>query len=216
MNGLFPISQITVRQLASDGTALKAHTAREINLKAKVVCGPCNFGWMSRLENDFAKPAMTALILGNRIGELSKRRAHGLSLFAFKTAVVVNRSLPESEWFFDRSERHIFRDSLIIPPDVSMYLFGMAESFHGVILSRNVSYPYMSLNVCTFCIGHLGFQVVSAKNARRGNFQSVPTPPGLVGRFHPMLDEISWPRKKVLGIQEFHDFAGRWNSIRWL
>ncbi|MGA7854921.1 MAG: hypothetical protein WCA15_16470 [Candidatus Acidiferrales bacterium] len=214
MNKLFPISRITLRQLALDGTPLKERTAPEINLKVKVVCAPCNNRWMSRLENDFAKPAMTDLILGNRIGEISKRRAHGLSLFAFKTAVIGNRSLPETEWFFDRSERHTFKNSLTIPSNVSMYIFGVADSFHGMFLSRNVSYPDLSLNICTFCIGHLGFQVVSGKAVRLGNFQSIPTPPGLVDRFYPTLDQTSWPRKTVLGIQAFNDFAARWNSIR--
>ena len=38
---------------------------------------------------------MTDLILGNPIGELSKKRARGLSFFGFKTAVIANRSLPE-------------------------------------------------------------------------------------------------------------------------
>ena len=216
MNRLFPTSRITLRQFAADGSLLKERAAPEINLKVKVVCAPCNNGWMSALENDFAKPAMTDLILGNRVAELSKKRARGLSLFAFKTAVIGNRSLPESEWFFDRSARHLFGKSLTIPPDVSMYLFGMAESFHGMFLSRNVSYPDLSLNICTFCIGHLGFQVVSGKAAKMGNFHSIPTPPGLVDRFYPTLDQISWPRRKVLGIQAFNDFAARWNSIRRL
>ena len=142
MNKLFPISTITHRKIALDGTPLnEGWTASKINLKAKVVCRPCNNGWMSRLENDFAKPAMADLILGNRIGELSKKRAHGLSLFAFKTAVIANRTLAESEWFFERSDRYVFRQSLMIPPNVAMFLVGMAESFHGVIFSHNVSYP---------------------------------------------------------------------------
>ena len=43
---------------------------------------------------------MTDLILGNSIGELSKKTARGLSFFGFKTAVIANRSLPESEFFY--------------------------------------------------------------------------------------------------------------------
>lgn len=219
MNKLFPNSSITHRKIAPDGTPLsKGWTASKINLKAKVVCRPCNNGWMSRLENDFAKPAMADLILGNRMSELSKRRARGLSLFAFKTAVIANRSLPESEWFFETSNRYIFRQSLTIQPNVAMFLVGMADSSHGVILSHNVSYPDLSLNVCSFCVGHLGFQVVSGKRVRIGarNFQSIPTPPDLVARFYPALDQISWPRKKILGIQAFNDFGARWNAIKTL
>jgi hypothetical protein len=219
MNKLFPESAIIHRKIALDGTPLsEGWTAPKINLKAKAVCKDCNTGWMSRLENDSAKPAMADLILGNRIGELSKRRARGLSLFAFKTAVIANRSLPESEWFFERSDRYAFRQSLAIPPNVAMFLVGMADSSHGVIFSHNVSYTDLSLNVCSFCVGHWGFQVVSGKGIITGarNFQSIPTPPDLVARFYPALDQVSWPRKKVLGIQAFNDFGARWNYIKSL
>jgi len=170
------------------------------------------------LENDFAKPAMTDLIVGNRIGELSKKRARGLSLFAFKTAVIANRSLPTSEWFFEHSDRYAFRKSLTIPPNVAMFLVCMANSFHGVIFSHNVTYSDLSLNVCSFCVGYLGFQVVSGRDFRIGtrDFQSIPTPPGLVARFYPALDQIGWPRKKVLGVQAFNDFGARWNASKSL
>ena len=219
MSKLFPNSSITHRKITLTGTSLtKGWTAPQINIKAKVVCGKCNSGWMSRLENDLAKPAMEDLILGNRIGQLSNKRARGLSLFAFKTAVVANRSLPTSEWFFDRSDRFTFRESLTIAPNVSMYLVGMANSLHGVVFSHNVTYPDLSLNVCSFCVGHLGFQVVSAKYVKiiTHSFQSIPTPPGLVTRLYPGLDQISWPPKRVLGTQAFNDFAVRWNSIKSL
>lgn len=214
MNKLLPDSSITHQQIGPDGTPIgKAWTARKINLKAKVVCRSCNNGWMSRLENDFAKPAMADLILGNRIGQLSEKRARGLSLFAFKTAVITNRTLPKSEWFFGTSERYSLRQLLAIPPDVAMFLVGMADSSHGVMLSHNVSYPGLALNVCSFCVGHLGFQVVSGKGFRHA-FGSIPTRPGLVARFFPALDDISWPRREVLGIQAFSDFDARWNAIR--
>jgi len=215
---LSPDAIITHRKLAPDGSAMgEGWTASKINIKAKVVCRDCNNGWMSRLENDFAKPAMADLILGKRIGELSKKRARGLSLFAFKTAVISNFTLPEKEWFFDTSDRHAFRRSLTIPPNVSMYLVGMAELFHGASFSHNVSWADLSLNVCSFCVGHMGFQVVSGKGRlSTGNFQCIPTPPGLVACVYPNLDQISWPRQKVLGVQAFNDFDARWNSIRKL
>jgi len=217
MSKLFPSSSITHRKIALDGTPIsEGWTAPEINLTAKVVCKDCNNGWMSRLENDLAKPAMADLILGHRISELSKKRARGLSLFAFKTAIVANRSLPPSEWFFERSDRYAFRESFTIPPNVAMFLVGMAESFRGVIFSHNVTYPDLSLNVCSFCVGYLGFQVVSGKGIGIGtrNFQSIPTPPDSVARLYPVHDQMSWPRKKVLGVQAFNDFAAKWNSIR--
>jgi hypothetical protein len=216
MGRLFPKGGITVRQITHDGTISREWASSKINIKLPVVCEPCNTGWMSRLENEHAKPAMRELILGGRVGKFGRKRARGLSLFAFKTAIIGNRSLPQSEWFFDRSVRHSFRKSLAIPPNVSMYLVGVADLFHGAFLSRNVTYPGLALNVCTFSIGHLAFQVVSGKAIGPGRFQSVPTSPGLAEPFYPSFGHISWPRKKVLDAKAFNDFASRWNAIRRL
>src|SRR5277367_3604515 len=129
MGKLFPKSPITVRQIGHDGAVLREWPSAKINVKLPVVCEPCNNVWMSNLENDHAKPAMKDLILGNRVGQFTPKRVRGLSLFAFKTSVIGNRTLPESEWFFDRSVRQAFKDTLAIPPNVSMYLVGMADFF---------------------------------------------------------------------------------------
>jgi len=223
MNKLFPgMKDVTFRNLEMDGTVLKQWTAPKINMKTRVVCDRCNNGWMSVLEQELAKPAMADLILGNRIGELSKKRARGLSLFAFKTAVIANRSLPDSEFFFTTSERYSFRESLTIPPDVTMFLVGMENVKGGGFGSFNVSWrhrpkkPDLSLNVCSFWVGQLGFQVISAKCTGPHKVESLPTPPGLTACFYPTLEPgIRWPRKNVLGVQAFNDFSNRWNAIKW-
>jgi hypothetical protein len=167
MNQLFPgMTGVTFRSMERDGTVIRDWPAAKLNMKTKVVCGPCNNGWMSALERDVAKPAMADLILGNRIGELSRKRARGLSLFAFKTAVIANRSLPESEFFFTQSERYTFRKSLSIPRDVAMWLVGMEPISGGGIGSFNVHFrPDLTLNICSFWVGQLGFQVVSVRAA---------------------------------------------------
>ena len=221
MNKLFPTTGVTFLGLGQDGSVIKEWSAPDINMKTKVVCEPCNSGWMSRMERDFAERAMTDLILGNRIGELSKRRARGLSLFAFKTAVVANRSLPESEWFFDSSDRYAFRKSLTIPNDVTMFLVGMedvkgAEGFRGFnVFYPDRNHPNLSLNVCSFWVGQLGFQVISARGLKAEKVECPPTEPGLVCRFYPTLDpQIGWPRKTVVSLNAFNEFSNRWNMIR--
>lgn len=221
MNKLFPMTGVTFRALGPDGSVTKEWAAPDLNMKTKVVCDPCNSGWMSLMERGLGEPAMTDLILGNRIGELSKKRARGLSLFAFKTAVIANRSLPESEWFFTASERYAFRQSLTIPNDVTMFLVGMEDvKGAGGCRGFNVFYPdrnhhNLSLNVCSLWVGQLGFQVVSARGLKAEKVECPPTQPGLICRFYPTLDpQISWPRKRVLGVKEFNDFSNRWTMIR--
>jgi hypothetical protein len=95
MNDLFPVTDATFQQTKMDGSVVKQWHAPEVNLKSKVVCATCKNGWMSDIENLHAKLAMADLILGRRVGAISNRRARGLSLFAFKTAVITNRTLPE-------------------------------------------------------------------------------------------------------------------------
>jgi hypothetical protein len=221
MNQLFPgMTGVTFRNIERDGTILREWPAPKLNMKTKVVCATCNNGWMSAMERDSAKPAMADLILGNPVGELSKKRAHGLSLFAFKTAVIANRSLPESAFFFTALQRHAFRRSRTIPGDVAMFLVGMENVKGGGIGSFNVFYPdrdrpNLSLNVCSFWVGQLGFQVVSAKSVRAQKIESLPTPADLTVSFYPDLaPQIRWPRKRVLSMQAFNDFSNRWNAIR--
>jgi hypothetical protein len=219
-NTLPPSSGYTFQQIANDGSVTKEFPAKDLNLTTKVVCKACNEGWMSEMENRFAKPAMVDLILGNRIGEISKKRALGLSLFAFKTAVITNRSLPESEFFFDKVDRYRFRESFTIPRGVTMFIVCMEQLvFSGGFRSHNIFFrnerPHLTLNVCSFRIGRLGFQVVCGKPITVMNVESLPTPPGLTTEFYPTLHpQIQWPRKKLLGVESFDDFCSRWDSIR--
>lgn len=221
MNKLFPMTGVTFQALGPDGSVTKQWQAPDINMRTKIVCEPCNSSWMSRMERDFAEPAMTDLILGNRIGELSRKRARGLSIFAFKTAVIANRSLPESEWFFDPLDRYAFRKSLTIPNDVTMFLVGMEDvKGAGGLRDFNVFYPdrdhhNLTLNVCSFWVGQLGFQVVSARGFKAERVECPPTQPGLISRFYPTLDsQIAWPRKHILSVTEFNEFSNRWNKIK--
>jgi hypothetical protein len=185
MNALFPTGNVTFQKIEFDGAVSKNWEAKELNLTANVVCKKCNETWMSDIENNHAKPAMSDLILGNRVGEITKRRAYGMALFAFKTAVVTNRMLPKTDDFFWESERYAFRDSLSIPPIVAMWLVGIEPSDAGGFRSNNVYFPDqdtpdVTLNVCTFHVGQLGFQVVSAhKRSILSEIESIPTPPGL-------------------------------------
>jgi hypothetical protein len=223
MNKLFRAfgsTNVTFQKVLVDGSIAKQWNAPKLNMKANVVCGTCNNGWMSNLEEQYAKPAMADLILGKRIGSIIKKRAHGLSLFAFKTAVIANHSLPENELFFDQSARYAFRASLKIPPEVRMWLVGMEPVAGGAISSLNVHFPdkdapNLTLNICSFRVGCLGFQVVSAKAIRAGEVESLPTPDNLTTCFYPTLEpNVRWPRPKVLSTEAFNDFSNRWNAIR--
>jgi hypothetical protein len=221
MNALFPPGEITFQKVTLDGTTLKDWKATELNLKANVVCEPCNNNWMSDIEFKHAKPAMSDLILGKRVGEITPKRTRGIALFAFKTAVIANHMLPESEEFFEIAERYAFRESHRIPPTVAMWLFGCEANIAGALRNHNVTFSdehgaALTLNVCTFSVGQFGFQLVSGKTDSVPEVQSISMPRGLVVRFHPTLSErSSWPRSVVLGWQGFDDFHARWNRVKF-
>lgn len=190
-------------------------------MRANVVCKPCNETWMSDIEQNHAKPAMSDLILGKPTAEIRPEQALSISLFAFKTAVIANHSLPEEEEFFDISLRYDFRKSLLIPPKVGMWLLGFAPDSGGGIRSVNVYFPdknapTLTLNVCSFYVGQLGFQVVSLKSDTVTQIESLPTPDNLTVLFYPTLrSDVSWPRIVALNSEAFDGFAYRWNSVKY-
>ena len=176
---------------------------------------------MSDIEHHHAKPAMSDLILGKQVEEITVAQAHSISLFAFKTAVITNHMLPEDEEFFDISQRYAFRESLSIPPKVGMYLLGFPLENAGGIRSTNVYFPNkntpdLTLNVCSFYVGQFGFQVVSVKSLTVSQIQSLPTPEDLTVLFYPTIKRgVSWPRNQVLGRESLNTFAYRWNSFKF-
>jgi hypothetical protein len=222
MNDLFPpADRVRFAKVGLDGSVIKEWDMPGLHMKANVVCKPCNEGWMSDIESA-AKVAMTDLILGRAVPEITSDQAQAIAIamFAFKTAVITDRMMAGD--FFDISARYSFRTSHSVPPSVMMWLFGMHDLLvSGGTRSRNIYFPNrnrpdLSLNVCSFFIGHFGFQVVSVISDTVQNVESKPVPAGLAIPFHPgIAPNVSWPRPIRLRVEGFDDFAGRWDSIRY-
>lgn len=104
-----------------------------------------------------------------------------------------------------------------------MWLIGIDTSVGvgGGVRSRNVyfpdkSSPYLTLNVCSFYVGQLGFQVVSAKASALGQAESLPIASDLTVAFYPTMEPgISWPRPARLNPQHFNEFSSRWNAVKF-
>lgn len=166
MRQLFKSKKFRFSQRDSAGKIVKQWSMPGIDLKAKVVCKPCNEGWMSSLEDQHAKPAMYDLIVGKNVF-ISESSAKSIALFAFKTAVIVDH-MGRNEPFYPTSARREFANSLTIPRNVNIWLAGLFPTSSGRAYSL---YPekyfepprYFKLNVCTLAAGHLVFQVVGAQ-----------------------------------------------------
>jgi hypothetical protein len=222
MNALFLPSRVTFEKIERDDSISRRWQMSGLDMTANVVCKRCNETWMSRIETDHAKPAMSELILGKHVNEITAERARSIAIFAFKTAVIANHMLPNDEEFFATSLRYRFRKSLRIPRGVCMYLVGLPPDKTGGIRTTNVfspdqRTPKFILNVCSFHIGQLGFQVVSFKSqSTLTQIESLPTPPDLTVVFHPTIRSgVSWPRRTLLGQWDFGNFANRWNAVKW-
>ncbi len=193
---------------------------KTVRITTRVVCEPCNIGWMSKVESLHAKPAMSDLIVGNPVA-LSQSRANSLAIFAFKTAVVVDYMRRE-EPFFSRSIRHKFANSLEIPGDVSMWLMGSLRMGGGRVDTRYCPFSIeppgsLSLYVCTYSVGHLVFQVVAANAEGIPSFRPVSNFKHLPIPFWPELPGgVLWPPSTGLrNGSEFLELSNRWSTVGW-
>lgn len=219
IGNLFPPATVHFSKVEQDRSVSRQWQMPGLHMTANVVCKPCNETWMSDIEG-LAKIAMSDLILGKIVEEITADQARSISTFAFKTAVITDQMMAGE--FFDISARHTFRESRTIPPSVMMWLLGLHDDrVSGGIRSKNIyfpdkSLPDLALNVCSFFVGHFGFQVVSAKSDTVNLIEGIRIPSGLAIPFYPHIAPgMSWPRNVLLHSEAFDDFAARWDRIRY-
>lgn len=217
MNDLFPGKKRFTRK-NEKGEIISQFISPDLNWKARVVCKKCNNTWMSQIEQQHAKPAMTDLITGKVEIEISNSRARSLALFAFKTAVVFDHVARTRPPFFERSDRHRFATSLVIPNNVGMWMAGFLPvgkgEVHTCYHKGELSNRRLEMYVCTYAVGHLTLQIVAAKS---GNWTIAPTPGFEYSAipFWPSLPKgIVWPVAQVLkNVPDFDTFSARWRNV---
>src|SRR5437870_1568909 len=101
--------------------AYKKWHSPKMDQKTNVVCKDCNEGWMSDIETE-AKQTLSWIIRDGARVSLLTRGIVTLAVFAFKCAVVANYMALNESPFFTPHTRHRFRESLIIPAGVHMWL----------------------------------------------------------------------------------------------
>ena len=192
----------------------------ELDWKAKVVCEPCNNGWMSDIERVHAEPALIDLITG-QAAQIPRSRARSIAVFAFKTAVIVDhmtRNRPTH--FFPRSVRYRFRDSLEIPHNVRMWLAGWGPGrggrCHSVYSDGDIAGYRVESYICTYGAANLLFQVVADVKPPHESLSPVPGFERLTENFWPRIrDGVAWPLTHQLATRdEFDAFAYRWRTVR--
>lgn len=235
MGKLFPDERHMFRRQLAGDPEVKTWEAKELNLKAHVVCGECNNGWMSDLEAKQAQPAIKELILSDSPARLEAKRIGAIAAFGYKTAAVCHAmQRHDSPCFpkdvFSPSRLLKFRSSLTVPSGVQVWLSCVAaEDFrNGVVRLRYARSPVGSPNpfklyACTFGVGRFLMQIVATEwtksYARR---RSIP----VVGQ-NPVWDDVAipiwplpnstydvtWPPRKQLRGEAVDAFSDRWRRF---
>jgi len=222
MDALFPGKKRFTRR-DQHGNILNQWVSKSLDWKAKVVCRPCNNGWMSDIENKHAKPAMTDLIRLEPGIALTEARAHSLAIFAFKTAVVFDHVTRNRPPFFLRSVRHRFRETLAIPPTtVCMWMAASLAPRQGELLTcytegNLTPENRIKMYVYTYAVGHLVFQVAAQRQQGFVPFGPIAGFDYLSVPFWPLQFlpvGLQWPPTDVLrSNRAFEEYANRWRTL---
>ena len=226
INKCLPPTEYTFRRRDENGE-YKYWQSSELNFKARVVCKPCNNGWMSSLEVKEAKPSMGDMIRYGGAVSLLPRAIASISAFAFKTSVLSNHSgVYSHDPFFPVEQRYGFRNTLQVPKGVHVWMFavrtpfgisGKLNSYFGRILDVEERFKIF---VCTFSIGFLGLQLVATKwdddsliskpvprvrQADTWNQIAVPLWPN-------DGTPVVWPPPKHISHYAVNEFCDRWKT----
>jgi hypothetical protein len=216
---------------APDGSYVRWRQTR-VGLTSKAVCRKCNNGWMSVLEQNYAKPAMAEIIVSENSTTLSVNQLASIAAFTFKTAAIADYMRETAgRPFFSPTERRAFAfGNFTIPQNVWMWLASLREprgqagiykSSYGV--SPQGFFPGIELYVFTYASGHLVVQMVAGrwknKAIRRRKlfpaivqnkemFDSIAVP------FWPGNSSlIAWPPPQHLDSKALNAFCNRWQTV---
>lgn len=196
---------LTIRQRNEKRQVIKSWATGSIDLKANVVCKPCNEGWMSDIESQLAKPTMKDMIVKSYPRSLLPGGAHAIAIFAFKTAVIADHMRTSKEGlFFSTSVRRAFMKSRAIPPGVQVWLSSIqsGSEWYGFLRTQYLSTDKgrgknFRWYVMTYAVGHLVIQTVCSRWIKRGTQRRAPIP---AMRQDPMFDPVAipiWPIKTI-------------------
>lgn len=202
-------------------------TSNHLDLTAKVVCETCNNGWMSDIENDHAKPALTPLILSDSEQILTAQKIASIAVFMFKHAVIghfMDRSSNRYRSLFSPTTLHRFARTLAIPDGVQVWIAcSRSESRPGSLRMRYKKTPIGAVNgfhlyIFTYSIGFFCVQMTIGRWTNGRNRKLLPF--GLIP--DPAWDDYSvplwptddapihWPPRFHLSDQFLEAFSDRW------
>lgn len=193
--------QVTHRWVAPEGSdsISRTWTTDVLDFKAKVVCGPCNHGWMERLEAQ-ARPFLEPMIRGHR-STLLPEGARTIAYWALKTAVMIDfaqeaehRSVPASVY----PELYAAEGVL---PQTFVWVAACDFGAGALALARTLDLHTNPAQVgfgATICVGHLVLETirVPTKDGKTLEIRGQLAP--CIRRLWPYTNVVSWPPAGVL------------------
>jgi hypothetical protein len=194
---MFGERRYTITRKELDGR-VQTWTLPELNAKTRVVCGNCNNGWMSDLENQ-VKPIIGNMIYNCAVTTLNAKDIERLAVWAYTKAIVAEHSHQNTVPFWTFAERQRFRQTLSVPAGVQIWLACMPAR-HGLFKSYFVQAPFntsqrFELNVFTYGLGHFLIQVVTARWAKKAFRRHRPPPTLRQGPAWYGCSILVWPNK---------------------
>ncbi|HTS38766.1 MAG TPA: hypothetical protein VMH04_24040 [Candidatus Solibacter sp.] len=221
---LIDINKFLITQKLPDGRVFK-YPKKKLNIKAKVVCGDCNSGWMSDLENN-TKPFLQDMILFRKETVLMPSQIALLSAVSFKNAVVADHMQDNSPRFFPFITRQRFGRTLRVPNGVQMWTAALGIN-RGIFRSGDLkTKPGFSggfeINIFNYAVGYFAVQVNSSRWKRKTHRRNT-APPRLTQNIHwnaasvpfwpPENSPFRWPPLKLLGDDTIDEFCDRWQRL---
>ncbi len=193
-----------------------------LDLKVKVVCEPCNTGWMSDIEDKYGKPDLLPLMMGYKDAKFSRKEARSLAIWSYLKAIVLDCAQRHREPFFSRRLRHAFHKDLFIPQNVGMWMavylpYRDRRRFdYRVSLYKGepASGYELQLYMCSFGFGALAFQVIAHRQLFIRDFRPLSGFERLAVPFWPIFpDNYIWPGNGYIkSFEHFMEFHERWGQ----
>ena len=195
-----------------------------MDLTAKVVCKRCNETWMSDIEAQI-KASFSQIIRDGSSASILHRGVSLLAAFAFEKAVISDHLHLKDEPFFKSADRYRFRESLVIPGGVQMWL----AAYRGrgpfrLHFKRHTEFDLrfrgdLELLPFTYVAGHLVIQLVAMKWKDKLNARPLPRiesgtsfDSAAVEFWPPDGFPVSWPPSDYFDDQTITIFAERFDD----
>jgi hypothetical protein len=226
INEILPDREYSYRRVDPNTSETKTWHSLKLNQTSRVVCGQCNSGWMSDIENVLAKPILRHLIVDTSPRELGIKTLISLAIFAFKTAVVADHVSPVDGPFFSTDQRYTFAKTLDVPDGVYMWFSALKNQRNGAFRSRHSKTQNRTGNdfhiySFTYIVGHFVLQVAAVK--WKGSDLGRPFPVVVQDPsnsafsipFWPIDNDTAlfWPPSAYLDEDCIDAFTDRWGSL---